>query len=246
MILADNSGDRRVASNGHGSSRWTEKVAKFIATFSEDTTIDDFRETYPTQHLIILFTDLEGSTGLKADLGTLPAVELEDRHRDLLEQAREGIPSHGVRVEGDSHIYVFQAHSDAIRFALRAQALHRDAHGTDPNLPPFRVGIHSGEVVVESDSPGRIKDVKGIQADITARIMGLATGGRILCSRHVFDDARQILKGTQIPGVGELEWRNHGPYVLKGREDAVEICEVRETGTGVSERPARNEKAWPA
>jgi len=30
----------------------------------------------------------------------------------------------------------------------------------------------------------------------------------------VFDSARQVLKGEDIQGVGQLEWLNHGPYLL--------------------------------
>ena len=52
----------------------------------------------------------------------------------------------------------------------------------------------------------------------------------MLMSRGPFDSARQVLKGEDIEGVGVLEWLNHGPYLLKGLEEAVEICEVREAG----------------
>jgi hypothetical protein len=51
-----------------------------------------------------------------------------------------------------------------------------------------------------------------------------------LLTRAVFDNARQVLKGEDIEGVGQLEWLNHGPYLLKGLDEPVEVCEVREAG----------------
>ena len=115
-------------------------------------------------------------------------------------------------------------------------------------LPEFRVGIHLGTVVVEDDfrsrnQPGEIGDIKGLQADTTARVMGLAEGGQILCSRAVFDDARQALRGTDLPGIGPLVWHNHGPYLLKGVEDPFEICEVGEEGIAAFAKPVGGAKA---
>jgi serine/threonine-protein kinase len=72
--------------------------------------------------------------------------------------------------------------------------------------------------------------------------MSLAKAGQVLMTRAVFDSARQVLKGEDIPGVGPLEWLNHGPYLLKGLDEPLEICEVREKGTAASP-PTSSEKA---
>jgi class 3 adenylate cyclase len=40
------------------------------------------------------------------------------------------------------------------------------------------------------------------------------------------------LKGEDIEGVQELSWMNHGPYLLKGIEGPVEVCEVGDLWTG--------------
>lgn len=209
-------------------------------------------KAYPTKMLVILFTDIVGSTALKAELGDRVAKILDDEHKRLLLDALEEIENAQVlRVEGDAYIFLFHKPGDAVQFALHAQALHRKARGTDhPRLPEFRVGIHIGEVVVEDGLrgpavPGEIGDIKGLQADTTARIMGLATGGQILCSRAVFDDARQALKGAEMDGIRTLNWQNHGFYVLKGREDPMEICEVGEEGITPFLKPEGNEKAKP-
>src|SRR5260370_19752250 len=59
----------------------------------------------------------------------------------------------------------------------------------------------------------------------------------------VFGRARMVLKGEDIQGVRELEWLNHGPYLLKGLDEAVEICEVRELGPEAPGPPSSSEKA---
>jgi serine/threonine-protein kinase len=73
--------------------------------------------------------------------------------------------------------------------------------------------------------------------------MALAAGGQILLTRGVFDSARQVLKGEDIPGIGPLSWVSHGPYLLKGIEEAVEVCEVGEAGARAFEPPKTSEKA---
>jgi len=209
-------------------------------------------KAYTTKMLVILFTDIVGSTALKAELGDRVAKLLDDEHKRLLLNALEGIENAQVlRVEGDAYIFIFIKPGDAVQFALRAQAMHRKVRGADyPRLPEFRVGIHIGEVVVEDGlrgpaAPGEIGDIKGLQADTTARIMGLAEGSQILCSRAVFDDARQALKGTDLNGVRPLVWQSHDFYLLKGREDPMEICEVGEEGIVPFHKPEGNEKARP-
>jgi serine/threonine-protein kinase len=73
--------------------------------------------------------------------------------------------------------------------------------------------------------------------------MSLAQGGQILLTRLVFDSARQALKGEELHGLNALQWLDHGPYVLKGIEEAVEICEVGEVGVGALTAPVGSEKA---
>ncbi len=95
-----------------------------------------------------------------------------------------------------------------------------------------------------SDRPGGIGDIKGLQADTAARIMSLACGGQILCSHTAFDNARQSLTGTVPEGISDrLIWKSHGFYLLKGRDEPLEICEVGEKNAATLKKPVGNEKA---
>ncbi|MSU34786.1 MAG: hypothetical protein EXS36_06675 [Pedosphaera sp.] len=52
-----------------------------------------------------------------------------------------------------------------------------------------------------------------------------------------------MLKGEELAGLKELQWLNHGSYVLKGVEEPLEICEVGEAGMAVLKAPADATKA---
>src|SRR5215831_17836584 len=106
------------------------------------------------------------------------------------------------------------------------------------------MGIHLGEVVIsEFETEVKAKDLYGIQLAACARVMSLGAGGQVLLTRGAFDSARQVLKGEDIPGVGALQWVSHGPYLLKGIEEPVEVCEVAETSEGELVAPKTSEKA---
>ena len=105
-----------------------------------------------------------------------------------------------------------------------------------------RIGIHVGEVFVHQRSASE-RDLFGIQIDTTARIMSLGGADQILLSRFAFDNARQVLRGHDLDGVGELSWLNHGYYEMKGVEEPVEVCEVGEVGAGALLALGDSEKA---
>jgi len=48
---------------------------------------------------------------------------------------------------------------------------------------------------------------------------------------------------NELQGGSPLEWLNHGPYLLKGIDVPVEICEVRESGRDTGGPPTSSEKA---
>ncbi|MBI3418085.1 MAG: protein kinase [Verrucomicrobia bacterium] len=101
-----------------------------------------------------------------------------------------------------------------------------------------------GEVFVEEGEGSlKPKDLHGIQVDTCSRLMSLAKANQVLMTRPVFDNARQVLRGQDLAGVGALAWMNHGPYILKGVEEALEICEVGEASVGPLTPPPSTEKA---
>ena len=209
--------------------------------------MEQFCRKHETRVLTILLSDLEGSTDQQTRFGNVRAAELVQAHRELFRRALAKFDGQEVETAGDSFLVVFSAPSEAVKFALRMQAVMRRARTKLPALPLARVGIHQGQVVVERHADGpKAMDIYGLQVSTTARIMDLGRGGQILCSRAVFDDARAILRSDDLAGLRRVAWQNHGPYRFKGVADAYEVCEVGEHGLAPLEPPPSSGKGWPA
>jgi WD40 repeat protein/class 3 adenylate cyclase len=191
-----------------------------------------FFQKHRTGLVTIVFTDLVDSTALLHQLGDQAGTTFLRQRRQLLREILRTLPeAEEIETAGDSFLLVFTKPSDAVRFALLSQARLRTFSVQSHLSVQERMGIHLGEVVIsEHETEVKAKDLYGIQLATCARVMSLAKGGQILLTRGVFDSARQVLKGEDIQGIGPLEWLNHGPYSLKGIEEPVEVCEVRETG----------------
>ena len=191
----------------------------------------------------LLFSDVVGSTALKQTLGDRAGVALLQQHHELVRQVlREFAGAEVIKTAGDSFLILFPMPSEAVRCALVLQGRLRQFNQGQAAAVQDRLGLHTGEVVIEEIAPGQ-RDVHGMQVDTCSRVMGLAPGGQILMTRGVFDSARQMLKGEDIEGVGSLSWVSHGRYLVKGVEEPVEICEVAEAGRSPLRPPDTTEKA---
>jgi class 3 adenylate cyclase len=179
-------------------------------------------------------------------LGDHAGTALLQQHRALVRELLRKFPgSEEIETAGDSFLLVFSKPSEAVIFALLLQHRQRELGEPSQRRVSLRIGIHLGEVVIEEHEAGqKAKDLYGIQLDTCARVMSLAKANQVLMSRGVFDSARQLLKGEDVGGMAPLEWLNHGLYLLKGIEEPVEVCEVREAGQmGAPGPPTSSEKA---
>ena len=205
--------------------------------------VEEFRRKHRIALLTMLFTDIVGSTGLKQALGDRAAIALIERHHALIREALSRFAeAEVIDTSGDSFFCVFAKPSDAAHFALIVQRGVRELARETRHPVLDRIGIHVGEVFVHQRGEGE-RDLFGIQIDAAARIMSLGGADQILLSRFAFDNARQVLRGHEIEGIGELSWLNHGYYELKGVEEPVEVCEVGEVGLAQLLAPGDSEKA---
>lgn len=206
--------------------------------------LEELGGRHRTGLITLLFTDMVDSTALKQRLGDRAGAAFFERHHQLVRQTLAGFPQgREIETAGDSFLLTFATPSDAVQFALMLQAKLRQLK-VDSGLPASdRIGIHVGEVVIKEGQAQRPQDLYGIQIDTCARVMSLARGGQILMTRMVFDSGRQVLKGEDIAGLGVLEWLSHGHYRLKGLEEPMEVCEVREAGHDTGGPPTSTEKA---
>jgi serine/threonine protein kinase/class 3 adenylate cyclase len=204
--------------------------------------LEEFQRQHRLGLVTLLFTDIVGSTQLKQQHGDQAAVRLiQEHHQALRDLLKMFLQAEEIETAGDSFLLVFARPSDAAKFALGWQTRLRELTRMAGIPLTDRIGIHVGEVFIQqNEEQARLF---GAQVDICARVMSLAQGDQILLTRFAFDSARAVLKGEEIAGVGPLAWMNHGPYLLKGVEEPVEICEVGEAGLAVLKAPPNSDKA---
>lgn len=158
--------------------------------------------------LTILFTDLVGSTELRARLGDDAA---DPRIAAHLARVGAIVAEHDggvVKTTGDGVLATFRS---ARRALACAGAIQRSEAFEDDPLA-LRVGLDAGEVI-ERDG-----DVHGLAVVSAARIAALAEGGDIL----VGDLVRQL--AGPDPGLGFVD---RGPVLLKGVPEPVRIWVLR-------------------
>jgi CHASE2 domain-containing sensor protein/class 3 adenylate cyclase len=199
--------------------------------------------------MVLMFTDLVGSMEIKTRHGVPAYATLIARHDQLFHAAMHdegGAEAEVLQDTGDGYFARFPTVSSAVRCALRFQHDLAKEAGV-PAALKVRIGIHLGETAeVKRDSSMAGRKVAGLSVDLTARIMGLATGGQILMTRFAFNEARQFI-AEHPPVSGEtpptLQWIAHGNYVLKGMEEAAEVFEVGAVGVAPLAPPPDSEKA---
>jgi adenylate cyclase len=159
----------------------------------------------PEGVVTILFTDVEGATGLVKDLGDEDARALLRKHDETVRRTIE--LHHGTEVEraGDSFMVAFVSPRHAVACALEIQLAL-----SDPAVR-VRIGMDTGEVITEE------KGYFGKTVFRASRIAQLARGGQILAS-----EATKVLAepaGFAFADLGEQE--------LKGLGDGHRLFEVR-------------------
>ena len=152
----------------------------------------------------ILVTDIVGYSRLTGADEDRILARLRTLRSDLIEPTISVHRGRVVKGTGDGFIVEFRSVVDAVRCAIELQhgLLERNA-----GLPPerrieFRVGIHLGDVVEESDG-----DLMGDGVNIAARLEGIADPGGICLSEDAYRQVRDRLK-EGFADLGEKELKN--------------------------------------
>ncbi|MFH1475342.1 MAG: adenylate/guanylate cyclase domain-containing protein, partial [Chloroflexota bacterium] len=160
------------------------------------------RPALPTGTVTFLFTDIEGSTHLVGELAER-WPPLLDRHRAII---RAALAAHGgveVQTEGDGFFAAFDRAPAAVAATVRAQRdLAAEAWPPDAAIR-VRMGLHTGEGVVDADG-----SYVGHDVHRAARVAGAAHGGQVLLSGTV-----RALAGAALPAGVTL--RDLGEHRLK-------------------------------
>lgn len=192
--------------------------------------------------LTLVFTDLVDSTALKAEKGDRVVGELILRHRNHVTRLAEECAGRIIDWAGDGCFLTFETPSTAVVFALHLQR----AHSAESDLPKVRIGVHMGEITERAGPDGDPAHprVEGLSVDLAARIESLASPGQILLSSAVFNSARQRLDADAFDK--PITWLAHGPFVFKGFDERLEICEVGFEGISPLHPPKGSDKSQRA
>ena len=159
----------------------------------------------------ILVADVVGYSRLAGADEERTLSRLRGLRSDLIDPAIAAHHGRIVKRTGDGSLIEFRSVVDAVRCAIEVQngMIERNA-----GLPPerrieFRVGIHLGDVVEESDG-----DLMGDGVNIAARLEGIATPGAICLSEHAY---------CQVKGRLDLAVTDLGPTKLKNIAEPIRV-----------------------
>ncbi len=173
----------------------------------------------------ILVADVVGYSRLAGADEDRTLSRLRGLRSDLIDPAIDAHHGRIVKRTGDGSLIEFRSVVDAVRCAIEVQQglIERNA-----GLPPerrieFRVGIHLGDVVEESDG-----DLMGDGVNIAARLENICEPGAICLSEQAY---------WQVKGRLDLAVHDLGPTQLKNIAEPVRVYSL-DVGQPAPAKPA--------
>jgi adenylate cyclase len=152
----------------------------------------------------ILVSDVVGYSRLAGSDEDRILARLRALRSDLIDPIVAVHRGRVVKRTGDGAIVEFRSVVDAVRCAIEVQdgMLERNAGLASERRIEFRIGIHLGDVVEESDG-----DLMGDGVNIAARLEGLAKPGAICLSEDAYRQIKSRLD-LAVSDLGERQLKN--------------------------------------
>ena len=172
----------------------------------------------------ILVADVVGYSRLAGADEARTLARLRALRSDLIDPSIALHHGRVVKRTGDGIIIEFRSVVDAVRCAIEVQTgmVERNAGLSPDKRIEFRVGVHLGDVVEESDG-----DLMGDGVNIAARLEGVAKPGEICLSEDAYRQVKQRL---------DLKVSDLGPTQLKNIADPVRVYSL-EVGQPAEAKP---------
>lgn len=135
--------------------------------------------------VVIVFSDIEGSTEYNAAMGDRAWVKLLEKHNKLVQARVDKHGGHVVKTQGDGFMIAFADPENAVRFATDVQGALAESPQRWQAIR-VRIGVHMGTSV------RRGGDLFGLDVAMAARVAGQADGGEILVSEPVGEAVRHL------------------------------------------------------
>src|SRR4051795_5070060 len=190
------------------------------------------QDELPSGTVTLLFTDIEGSTGLVKQLRDGYGEVLAD-HRRLLRAAFDAHGGREIDTQGDAFFVAFPRARGAVAAAVDGQtalAGHAWPNGAKVRV---RMGLHSGEPSLGEEG------YHGLGLHRGARICSAAHGGQILLSNAT----RELIADDPLDGIDLLDL---GERRLKDVDRPERIAQVVYPGMPASFPPLKTVDAQPA
>jgi predicted ATPase len=152
----------------------------------------------------LVFTDIEGSTGLLGELGAERYRDALGEHRRVVREACARYDGYEVDYEGDAFFYAFASASAAVA------AVREAVSGLEAGPIRIRVGIHTGEPAL--DPPKYV----GLDVHQAARVMSAAHGGQVVVSPST----------AALLDEGSFELVGLGSHRLKDFDEPVSLSQL--------------------
>ncbi|MDH3718708.1 MAG: protein kinase, partial [Planctomycetota bacterium] len=163
-----------------------------------------------------VFTDIVGSTRLKkqmpgrdnAERNQYFAEEILRPHRQLIEAGLAAYEGRVISTQGDGHFLEFRSPIQAVMWAIDVQQVHAGQPIATPEDGRLgvKIGIHMGPA---SADPNQTGNYIGTSVDYAARLVQLATEGKIIVSEVVATFVRE-------EDIADIHLHEHGLQELAG------------------------------
>jgi class 3 adenylate cyclase len=180
----------------------------------------------------ILVADVVGYSLLAGADEDRTLARLRGLRSDLIDPAVAAHHGRIVKRTGDGSIIEFRSVVDAVRCAIEVQngLIERNAGVPEDRRIQFRMGIHVGDVVEESDG-----DLMGDGVNIAARLEGVAKPGAICLSEQAY---------WQVKGRLDLKVSDLGATQLRNIAEPIRVYSL-EVGVPAQGKPAAASERAP-
>jgi class 3 adenylate cyclase len=181
----------------------------------------------------ILVSDVVGYSRLTGADEDRTLSRLRGLRSDLVDPAIAAHHGRVVKRTGDGSIIEFRSVVDAVRCAIEVMTglIERNAGVPPERRIEFRVGIHLGDIVEESDG-----DLMGDGVNIAARLEGIAEPGGICLSEDAYRQVRDKIKETFV---------DLGDHSLKNIARPVRVHAIKVGGSALGAHSPTQEKPGP-
>lgn len=206
-------------------------------TAAEVTALQEFRDLFSSEvlapgtqvhveNIVVLFSDLKGSTSLYEKVGDAKAYGNVRNHFDYMTEWVKKNKGAIVKTIGDAVMAVFMKEADAVSAALDIQKNLKTFNEKFSDTEPIQIklGLHGGPTIAVN-SNDRL-DYFGRTVNIAARTQGESEGNDIVISESTFNEpsVQAVLKDQSID-------ISQYAVQLKGIEETMTLMRLQAIGS---------------